>query len=234
LKDLFSIKATKALHSSLEATLEVAKPLRIRLTEWYQSLPLGLLPQPSPGSPDSSRRKSLQQELDGNGSLHLAYITAKIELFRAMLRPRVTDTNATAVSALRTGALAVAREVFEFLEGLNARELEAFWASCKSTPGLVSLQIYTDSSADARTNFTIASSFMLLLYVTSPNIADAKECLALLNAWRSLLRIKSRSCDLLNLALLRLDGVFVSGIDRLIELSPSAAQAWSESGQGKG
>jgi hypothetical protein len=234
LKDLFSIKATKALHSSLEATLEVAKPLRIRLTEWYQSLPLGLLPQPSLGSPDSSRRKSLQQELDGNGSLHLAYITAKIELFRAMLRPRVTDTNATAVSALRTGALAVAREVFEFLEGLNARELEAFWASCKSTPGLVSLQIYTDSSADARTNFTIASSFMLLLYVTSPNIADAKECLALLNAWRSLLRIKSRSCDLLNLALLRLDGVFVSGIDRLIELSPSAAQAWSESGQGKG
>ena len=34
LKDLFSIKATKTLHSSLEATLEVAKPLRIRLTEW--------------------------------------------------------------------------------------------------------------------------------------------------------------------------------------------------------
>ena len=69
---------------------------------------------------------------------------------------------------------------------------------------------------------------MLLLYVTSPNIADARECLALLNAWRSLLRIKSRSCDLLNLALLRLDGVFVLGIDRLIELSPSAAQAWGQ------
>lgn len=92
----------------------------------------------------------------------------------------------------------------------------------------------TDHDLDARTNFTIASSFILLLYVTSPNVADAKECLALLNAWRSLLRIKSRSCDLLNLALLRLDGVFVAGIDRLIELSPSAAQAWTESGQGKG
>ena len=75
---------------------------------------------------------------------------------------------------------------------------------------------------------------MLLLFVTSPNVADAKECLALLKAWRSLLRIKSRSCDLLNLALLRLDGVFVAGIDRLLELSPSAAQAWKESGQGSG
>lgn len=72
---------------------------------------------------------------------------------------------------------------------------------------------------------------MLLLYVTSPNISDAKECLTLLKSWRSLLRIKSRSCDLLNLALLRLDGVFVAGIDRLIELSPSAKQAWNETGQ---
>lgn len=131
LRHLFSIKATKALHNSLEATLEVVKPLRIRLTQWQHALPAGLLPQPSPGSPDESRRKSLQHELDGNGSLHLAYITAKIELFRALLRPRVTDTNATAVSALRTGALTVAKEVSEFLEGLNARELEAFWASCE-------------------------------------------------------------------------------------------------------
>ena len=85
---------------------------------------------------------------------------------------------------------------------------------------------------DARTNFTIASSFILLLYVSSPNVPDAKECLALLNAWRSLLRIKSRSCDLLNLALLRLDGVFVAGMERLIELSPSAQRAWEEAGLG--
>ncbi|CAK3784560.1 Transcriptional activator DAL81 [Lecanosticta acicola] len=219
LRDLFSIKATRRLHSSLEAILEVAKPLRIRLTEWFQSLPPGLLPsQPnggsSIGSPESvSRRTSLQHlELDGNGSLQLAYITAKIELFRAMLRPKVTDANAAAVTALRTGALAVAKEISEVVESLQARELEAFWASY------------------ARTNFTIASSFMVLLFVTSPTVPDAKECLAVLNAWRSLLRIKSRSCDLLNLALLRLDGVFVKGMERLVELSPSAGQAWAESG----
>ncbi|KAK4609027.1 Communesin biosynthesis cluster-specific transcription factor cnsN [Fulvia fulva] len=220
LRDLFSIKATRQLHKSLEATLEVAKPLRIRLTEWYQTLPPGLLPdQPSGtssmGSSDSNhRRKLMQLELDGNGSLQLAYITAKMELFRAMLRSRVTDSNAAAVTALRTGALAVAKEISDFLECLNARELEAFWASY------------------SRTNFTIASSFMLLLFVTSPGVADAKECLGLLKAWRSLLRIKSRSCDLLNLALLRLDGVFVAGMERLIELSPAAQQAWVDSGQG--
>ena len=74
---------------------------------------------------------------------------------------------------------------------------------------------------------------MLLLFVTSPTLPDANECLARLNAWRSLLRIKSRSCDLLNLALLRLDGVYVAGIERLIDLSPSASKVWAESGQSK-
>jgi hypothetical protein len=174
LHNLFSIRATRRLHTSLEATLEVAKPLRIRLTEWYQSLPPGLLPNhpsstgtpataarriPSPATSESPGRPLTAKtttmatttitttiftprssesasataplDLDGHGSLQLAYITAKIELFRAMLRPEVTDANAAAVTALRTGALAVAKEMCEFLEGLNARELEAFWASCE-------------------------------------------------------------------------------------------------------
>lgn len=69
---------------------------------------------------------------------------------------------------------------------------------------------------------------MLHLFVSSPHLADAKECLGLFEAWRSLLRLKSRSCDLLNLALLRLDGVFVAGLESLIELSPAAAEAWAE------
>lgn len=234
LHNLFSIRATKRLQNDIDATLETAKPLRIRLADWYQSLPEGLLPNQRSASPESPRRRSSQHELDGNGSLHLAYITAKIELFRAMLRPQVTDASGQAVTALRVGAIGAAREVFEFLEGLNARELEAFWASCKCIPNGTGLcGRPTDVRADSRTNFTIASSFILLLFVTSPNIQDAQECLQLLLAWRSLLRIKSRSCDLLNLALLRLDGVFVAGIDKLIELSPSAMQAWAESGQGR-
>ncbi|KAK3112925.1 hypothetical protein LTR53_010265, partial [Teratosphaeriaceae sp. CCFEE 6253] len=43
---LFSVRATKALQGSLDATLDVAKPLRLRLTEWHGQLPPGLLPQP--------------------------------------------------------------------------------------------------------------------------------------------------------------------------------------------
>ncbi|KAF2724652.1 hypothetical protein K431DRAFT_217282 [Polychaeton citri CBS 116435] len=231
LHNLFSVKAARRLQSSLEATLDVAKPLRLRLTEWYQNMPPGHLPayprheltngamegdgsgeKGAGGGNMHSARRSSSHELDGDGSLHLAYITAKIELFRAMLRPRVTDGTAVAVSALRTGAMAVAKEVVEFIEGLNARELEAFWASY------------------SRANFTICSSFIKLLYVTAPTVPDAKECLAILNKWRALLRIKSRSCDLLNLALLNLDVVFFAGVESLIELSPAADRAWKEAG----
>ena len=141
LRDVFSIKAARQLLTSLEDTLAVAKPLRIRLTDWKQTLPRGLLSPPpqshAAGSSDESpghveMKPSIQHhQLDGNGSLHLAYITAKMELFRAMLRPKTIDANAIAVNALRTGALTVAKEISDFLESLTARQLNAFWPSCE-------------------------------------------------------------------------------------------------------
>lgn len=137
ISNLFSIRAARRLQSDLEATIDVAKPLRIRLTEWHQQLPstLRLNSTPTPASSPQNPLSQSRSPLDGNGSLHLAYITAKIELFRAMLRPRVTDSSsASAVQALRSGALAVGREILEFLDKLSPRETEAFWASCEFIP----------------------------------------------------------------------------------------------------
>ncbi|KAM0717914.1 hypothetical protein Q7P37_006246 [Cladosporium fusiforme] len=217
LSSLFSLRATRALHNSLEATVDVAQPLRLRLTDWYQSLPvkLKLPPDSEPASPANGRQQKPfpQSPLDGNGSLHLAYITARIELFRAMLRPRITNSSsANAVQALRSGALAVGREVLAFVEALNARELEAFWASY------------------SRANFTLTSSFLLHLFVSANAVDNARDCLDLLEAWRAALRLKSRSCDLFNLALLRLDGVFVRGLGELAELGEGARIVWAERG----
>ncbi|KEQ72559.1 fungal-specific transcription factor domain-containing protein [Aureobasidium namibiae CBS 147.97] len=200
LRSLFSIKAARKLCTSLDMTLEVARPLRVRLSQWYQELPPNLLP---------TVKASYGQGLNAQGGLHLAYITAKIQLFRAMLRPESEPDN-YATTALRTGAISMGKDLFEFVESLDTNHMEAYWPSY------------------SRTNFMIASNFMLLLFVTSPNSTDAKECLDLLNSWRSLLRIKSRSGDLLNLALLRLDALFVSGLDKTIDLSPSALQVFGE------
>lgn len=83
-----------------------------------------------------------------------------------------------------------------------------------------------DAELDSRVNFAIASNFIVLLFASSPTEADAQEALALLKRWRSILKIKSRSCDLLNLSLLRLDAMYVAGLDQLVELSPAAASAF--------
>ncbi|OJD40659.1 fungal specific transcription factor domain protein [Diplodia corticola] len=197
--NLFSLKATRYLSGSLEATFDAAKPLRIALADWSQAHPL------------VAARTSASQDLDGNGSLRLAYITAKVSIFRALLRPKISEASTGARIALRIGAIGVAREMYDFLSGLETHHLEAFWHSY------------------SRVNFAIASNFMVLLFASSLTETDAQESLTLLNRWRNLLRIKSRSCNLLNLSLLRLDAMYVAGLDRLVELSPAASSAFSRS-----
>lgn len=117
-----SIKATRALSKSLEATFEVARPLRIELAEWLQDHP-EVSQQPS--------EALLDHGLDGSGSLRLAYITAKIAVFKALLRPKNNEAPIEARNALRTGAMAVARETYDFLAKLGPHHLEAFWHSCE-------------------------------------------------------------------------------------------------------
>ncbi|KAK2016271.1 fungal-specific transcription factor domain-containing protein [Colletotrichum eremochloae] len=197
-RHMFSVKATRVLSKSLDATFEVARPLRMELAQWLQDRP-DVADQPSTCVPHDG--------LDGNGSIKLAYITAKISIFKALLRPKNTEAPVEARTALRTGAMAVAREMYDFLVRLEAHHLEAFWHSY------------------SRVNFAIASNFIVLLFALSPSPADADESLTLLTHWRGLLRIKSRSCDLLNLSLLRLDAMFVAGLGKLIELTPSASAA---------
>ncbi|OHW91413.1 fungal specific transcription factor domain-containing protein [Colletotrichum incanum] len=197
---MFSVRATRVLSKSLDATFEVARPLRMELAQWLQDRP-DVADQPTTCVPCYG--------LDGNGSLKLAYITAKISIFKALLRPKSNEAPVEARTALRTGAMAVAREMYDFLMRLEAHHLEAFWHSY------------------SRINFAIASNFIVLLFALSPSTADADESLTLLTQWRGLLRIKSRSCDLLNLSLLRLDALFVAGLGKLIELTPAASDAAS-------
>ncbi|TDZ16833.1 Transcriptional activator protein DAL81 [Colletotrichum orbiculare MAFF 240422] len=200
---MFSVKATRTLSRSLEASFEVARPLRIQLAEWLQNHP-DVGDQPSAATPHHG--------LDGNGSLRLAYMTAKVAVFKALLRPESNEAPIEARAALRTGAMAVAREMYDFLSKLGAHHLEAFWHSY------------------SRVNFAIASNFIVLLFALSATASEAEDSLGLLTRWRSLLRIKSRSCNLLNLSLLRLDAMFVAGLGRLIELTPAAAEAASGRG----
>ena len=66
--------------------------------------------------------------------------------------------------------------------------------------------------------------------VSADDVENARDCLDLLEDWRAALRLKSRSCDLLNLALLRLDSVLVKGLGDIVELGEGARLVWMERG----
>ena len=92
-------------------------------------------------------------------------------------------------------------------------------------------QLIIHSTTDAPTCLSSITSFMLLLFVTAHALADAKDCLEMLIEWRSLLRVKDQSPDFTRPSLQRLEDIFEAGVDRTMELSPAAQQAWDEDRQ---
>lgn len=65
---------------SFSLLLEAAQPLRRRLQAWYTSLPESLRMRDRSGSEDNIG-------LHSNASLHLAYLTLEILIYRALLHP---------------------------------------------------------------------------------------------------------------------------------------------------
>ncbi|CAG8394451.1 unnamed protein product [Penicillium salamii] len=138
----FTVRALNETTGDLRMALTLARPLRERLVQWHQSLPVYLR------LTDDSKGKEAQ--LDGGpsdclfstGSLRLSYLTAQVSLFRAMITPLATaaiqsrefseplffqeNDGATAVIV---GAAQSAQELVKFIEALNAADWDSFWYS---------------------------------------------------------------------------------------------------------
>ncbi|KAI9742412.1 MAG: hypothetical protein M1818_003945 [Claussenomyces sp. TS43310] len=190
----YSLRATKRTSKDLTLSLDLAKPLRTRLRAWNDSLPPALSLRGS-GYLDS---RGLAK-LSGNASLSLAYIVANMTIFRALLRPlenlsTVEEADHGIVGsrrAVRTGARECAKEVVDFVEQLPRVHLDAFWHSW------------------SRSNFAIASSFLMQLLLTAESSAESVEITDLVSRWRAAMRMGSGATGsgLMSLGLLRLDGL---------------------------
>lgn len=66
----------------------------------------------------------------------------------------------------------------------------------------------------SRIGFATVSSFMMLLIVQAPSKEHALRARRLIFMWRQALRGQSQGCELLNLALVRLDGPHWAGLAR--------------------
>ncbi|KAJ5394827.1 uncharacterized protein N7487_009130 [Penicillium crustosum] len=162
-RSFYSVKAVGKTSNDLQYSLDLARPMRVRLKDWRDNLPSNMKPV--------SNAVVSGEDLDGNGSLYLSYIVTHVALLRALLRPldrwpaiikvnkEEPDATYEGAKAVVTGALLCVKEFVEFVERLTGAQWNAFWHSW------------------SRPNFAIAGSFMvhLLQVVTPLNQAESQS-----------------------------------------------------------
>ena len=96
--------------------LTKAKPLQIRLKEWYTSLPECL-----------SVEHVRIRKLSSNGYLHLAYWATEITLHRCIAATLPSCTDPHLVSICHTAALTRSKLAMEFVKSLKSEHWQSFW-----------------------------------------------------------------------------------------------------------
>lgn len=169
----------------LRITLERARSLQKRLADWFSNLP------PTLSIDDTTPRR-----LSSVGYLHLAFHTAEITLYRAILRCQThlsSDQSTTLDSDLlvKTRATASARltSALSFVKKLNHSHLQSFW--------------YFSSS----TSFSILGVFASVLAISSADDEERRGHVALLAELRWVLRISSVGAEVMRGAVSVLDAV---------------------------
>jgi hypothetical protein len=138
-----------------------------------------------------------------HGHLHVAYFTAKILVLRALFKIHhqvVPPADASFITVAQTSIRLLNDEV-HFFRNVNWRISSAFWPSymrhCSSYPG----------------------HFMFLLFLALNEHDLAEECRKMLWTWRRISKAHARTWPLLQLAVLRMDGIFWSHLDQIKGLS---------------
>lgn len=76
------------------------------------------------------------------------------------------------------------------------------------------------SALGSRIGFATMSNFVLLLLIQAPTTQHAKESKIIADTWRRTLRFQSKSCEQMNLGMLRLDAIYWSGMEKSFIVEP--------------
>jgi hypothetical protein len=173
---LFTLKVIRSNLSTTEV-LERAKPLQIRLKQWYSELP-----------PSLSMGKTKTGKLSSIGFLHLAYFVAEITLHRAVIRSNnVPGTDEELRSITRTAAKTRFTSAIEFAKRLKPEHLQSFWYFA------------------SKLNFSIIGTFGIALWITSSDDDEREFYASQLAEYRWILRVSSTSAGFMKYAVTFLD-----------------------------
>lgn len=189
LETFYTLQASHAAaNAGAQATqliLSLAKPIQLKLKDWYSGLPAVV-------RMDSTFQSSLTQSnrLSSIGYLHLAYFAAEITLHRRIIRSM--DASAAAASAAgsspspaggvdpyiqhicRSAAKARLISAMDFVNRLGPSHLRAFWYFA------------------SKTNFALIGTFGSLLWATSPGREEGEWYRRRLGEYRWTLSVSSK------------------------------------------
>lgn len=172
LEAFFTDGATLSAQHTLKDLLDRAKPIQIRLREWYASLPVPL-------KMDSMAGTSKPRSLNATGALHLSYFATEITLHRILLRSTLSlsANSAHLPPIIRTAAKTRLISALDFINRLTPSHLQSFWPS------------------HARGAFSLVGAFGALLWASSTTVKEGSFYLARLKEYRWTLRVSLRSLE---------------------------------------
>lgn len=191
LDNFYTLRAAELFNASgnnqTRFILERAKPVQIRLKEWFASLPPQLKMDTSI-SLSGDFREDLTEELACNGALHLTYFATEITLHRCIVRSLSSVTADHYLSHIcRSAAKTRLISAMDFVNRLRPAHLRSFWP------------------ATSRTNFALIGSFGALLLATAPTREEAEFYRLRLGEYRWTLSVSVKNAEFLNYALESLD-----------------------------
>lgn len=182
LDSFYSMKAMNSLKSDINEILKIAKPLQLKLRNWYHSLPVEL------------HMNSVQpRKLCSNGYLQLAYFATELTLHRKIITVIYNQTKVgkapplELINVCRQAAKTRLLAAIEFVRDLKPEHIHSFWHS---------------SSAS---NFTLIGTFASILFISSSTKEEGVFFRDQIFNYRWILKISSKGFDQAGDALLQLD-----------------------------
>lgn len=163
---------TNAGAQGTHLVLSLAKPIQLKLKEWYGGLPSTIRLDSSYSTPSTSSGR-----LSSIGYLHLAYFAAEITLHRRIIRSlasTATTVDPYVEHICRSAAKARLISAMDFVNRLTPNHLRSFWYFA------------------SKTNFALIGTFGSLLWATSPGREEAEWYRRRLGEYRWTLSVSSK------------------------------------------
>lgn len=172
---------------SVQEMIDRAREPRLQLNEWLDRLPESVRVCQD-GDSDSDEAP------ESRASLHMAYFTVHVLIFRALLRPIIQQSyrngDTFAAEQVLQGCRDLMKTLIVFVRGMGLKYVSSFWPAytrhCLCYPGLF--------------------CYMMCFQKAQPHLVSHDE--ELLATWRNVLRARVRSWPLLRFAIVKVDAIF--------------------------